>query len=66
MKECCKMYYYYVNTFKDNEPVQIEGHIEVSCKEAAIQKLIDKGIVDSRGYEFLELTEMIGAEKHET
>ena len=48
-------YYYVVNTFKDDEPIQAEGCIEASGEEDAIQKLIDDGVVDSRGYEFLAL-----------
>lgn len=48
-------YYYCVNTFKDNEPVQIHGYVEAKSEEEAIQKLIDDGIVYSRGYEFLVL-----------
>lgn len=48
-------YYYIVNTFKDDEPIQVEGCIEASSEEDAIQKLIDDGVVDSRGYEFLAL-----------
>lgn len=52
-------YYYYVNTFKDGEPVQLYGDIEAESKEDAIQKLIDDGTVNSRGYEFLELGKWI-------
>lgn len=48
-------YYYYVNTFKNHEPVQLEGWVEASSEEEAIQKLIKDGTVDSHGYEFLEL-----------
>ena len=48
-------YYYFANTWKDDEPIQIEGYVEAPSEDAAIQKLIDDGIVDSRGYEFLDL-----------
>ena len=48
-------YYYYVNTFQNNKPVQKQGYIEAESEEDAIQKLIDEGIVSPRGYEFLEL-----------
>lgn len=48
-------YYYCVNTFKSGEPVQLEGYIEATSEEAAIQKLIDDGVVYAYGYEFLEL-----------
>ena len=48
-------YYYVVNTFKDDEPVQIQGCIEASSEEEAIQKLIDNGTVCANSYEFLEL-----------
>lgn len=48
-------YHYCVNTFKDNEPVQLYGDIEAESEEDAIQKLIDNDTVDSRVYEFLEL-----------
>lgn len=49
------LYYYCVNTFKDDEPVQLNGYIDAKSEEDAIQKLIENGTVDSRGYEFLEL-----------
>lgn len=48
-------YYYCVNTFQNNKPVQKQGYIEAESEEDAIQKLIDEGIVSPRGYEFLEL-----------
>ena len=48
-------YYYFANTWKDDEPIQVEGYVEASSEDAAIYKLIDDGIVDSRGYEFLDL-----------
>lgn len=49
-------YEYCVNTFdKDGSPVQLLGDIEAENANEAIQKLIDNGIIDSRGYEFLEL-----------
>ena len=50
-----KSYYYCVNTFKNGEPVQLDGHIDAESEEDAIQKLIENGTVNSRGYEFLEL-----------
>ena len=50
-----KRYYYCVNTFKDNKPVQLNGYVESDSEENAIKKLIDDGIVYSRGYEFLDL-----------
>lgn len=48
-------YYYYVNTFQNNKPIQRQGYIEAESEEDAIQKLIDEGIVSPHGYEFLEL-----------
>ena len=48
-------YYYCVNTFKNDEPVQLDGYVNAENKEKAIQKLIDNGVIDSHGYEFLEL-----------
>lgn len=55
--EVIKKYNYCVNTFKDGMPVQLFGHIDAESKEDAVKKLIDDGIVWSRGYEFLELYE---------
>ena len=52
-------YHYCVNTFKDNEPVQLYGDIEAENEEDAIQKLIDDGTVYPRAYEFLELKKWI-------
>ena len=48
-------YYYCVNTFKNGEPVQIDGCVYAENANDAIQKLIDNGTIDSGGYEFLEL-----------
>lgn len=48
-------YYYFANTWKDDEPIQVEGVVEASSEEGAIQKLIDDGVVDCSGYEFLDL-----------
>lgn len=48
-------YYYFANIWKDDEPIQVEGYIESSSEEAAIQQLINDGVVDARGYEFLDL-----------
>ena len=50
-----KKYYYCVNTFIDNEPVQLDGHIDATSKEDVVQKLINDGVIDFRGYEFLKL-----------
>lgn len=51
-------YHYCVNTISKNDrPVQLEGDIEAESEENAIQKLIDKGVVCGRSYEFLELVE---------
>lgn len=51
-------YYYCVNTFKNNEPIQLHGYIEAKSENDAIQKLIDNVSVYPRGYEFLELREV--------
>ena len=48
-------YYYCVNTFKNDDPIQLEGYIDALSEEDAILKLIDNGIVYSHGYEFLDL-----------
>ena len=48
-------YHYCVNTFKDGEPVQLNGDVEAESEEDAIRRLIDNGTVYSRGYEFLDL-----------
>lgn len=48
-------YYYFANTWKNDEPIQVEGYIEASSEEDVIQKLINDDVVDSRGYEFLDL-----------
>ena len=50
----CK-YYYLVNTFKDEEPIQVKGYIEAFGEEEAIQKLINNGVVYPYAYEFLDL-----------
>ena len=52
-------YHYCVNTFKNEEPVQLYGNINAESEEDAIQKLIDNGIVCPNGYEFLELKKCI-------
>ena len=52
-------YHYCVNTFKEDEPVQLYGDVEAETEKDAIQKLIDNGTVDPRGYEFLELKKWI-------
>lgn len=48
-------YYYCVNTFKNGEPVQVEGYIKALCEEDAILKLIADDVVYPFGYEFLDL-----------
>lgn len=49
-------YRYCANTFdKDGNPVQRSGYVYGESEEDAIRQLIKKGIVDRRGYEFLEL-----------
>ena len=53
-------YYYCVNTFKSDTPVQIEGFVKADSEEAAISKLIQEGVIDLRSYEFLDLCEERG------
>jgi hypothetical protein len=49
-------YSYCVNTFnKDDVSVQLSGIIEANNANEAIQNLIDKNIINSHSYEFLEL-----------
>ena len=48
-------YSYCVNTFKEDEPVQLSGFIDADNEEDAIQKLIVNGTIDPKSYEFLEL-----------
>ena len=48
-------YYYFANAWKDNEPIQVEGYVEASSEEEAIHNLIEDGVIDSHGYEFLDL-----------
>ena len=48
-------YYYYVNTFENDRPVFIEGHVDAYNEEDAIIKLIEDGIVNPHGYEFIDL-----------
>lgn len=48
-------YYYKVNVFDGDKAVPISGNIEAESAYIAIQKLIDDGIMDKEGYEFLEL-----------
>lgn len=48
-------YYYCVNTFDGDEPVQLQGDIEADTEDDAIQKLIDDNTINAKGYEFLEL-----------
>lgn len=55
-------YYYCVNTFNNDEPVQLEGYVEAASEEAAIRELVTTGVVDSQGYEFLELKAMDGVD----
>lgn len=46
---------YTVNTFQNDKPVQVSGEIEAYSDWDAVSRLIESGIVDSNGYEFLEL-----------
>lgn len=56
MHDHINMYHYCVNTFdKRNRPVQLSGYVYGESEENAIQELIRVGVVNSRGYEFLEL-----------
>ena len=48
-------YYFFANTWKDGEPIQVEGYVEAWSEEDAIQKLIESGAVSTDGYEFLDL-----------
>lgn len=50
-------YYYCVNTFKNGEPIQIEGYIKAEDERDVIEELILDGDVDPHGYEFLDLYE---------
>ena len=53
-------YYYCVNTFKNDEPVQLEGYVDAETELDAVRKLIKYGDVDPYGYEFLRLEEIGG------
>lgn len=48
-------FYYCVNTFRNGEPVQLEGYVMADSEKDAIQELVDEEIIDLRSYEFLEL-----------
>ena len=50
-------YYYCVNTFdrEGHVPLQHEGYIEAESEKDTIQKLIERGVIYSSGYEFLDL-----------
>lgn len=48
-------FYYFVNTFQNSEPVQVEGEIQAYSDWDAVNRLIRQGVVDTNGYEFLEL-----------
>lgn len=49
-------YFYVVNTFDCNmNPIQVSGTIEGSSEKDVINKLIECGMIYSKGYEFLEL-----------
>ena len=48
-------YDYVVNTFKNGEPVLIQGSIEAESESDAIKALVSSGVVYPNGYEFLEL-----------
>lgn len=50
-----KRYRYVVNTFQGSEPVQRYGQVCAVDEWGAVNRLIEDGIVDPRGYEFLEL-----------
>ena len=54
-----KSFEYTVNTFTKNatglEPVQLQGEISAKSKKDAIEKLINSGTIDKKGYEFLYL-----------
>ena len=52
-------YHYCVNTFMDNEPIQLEGDVYAESEADAIQKLIYHNLIDPFGYEFLELKAVI-------
>lgn len=57
MHDHVNKYQYCVNTFnKDGEPVQLSGYSYGESEEDAIRELIRAGVVDSRSYEFLELS----------
>lgn len=48
-------FYYCVNTFRNGEPVQLEGFVFADSERNVVQELIDEEIIDPYGYEFLEL-----------
>lgn len=48
-------YYYCVNTFKDEKPIQRCGYVYAEDEERAILALIQDNIMCSRRYEFLDL-----------
>lgn len=48
-------YYYCVNTFQNDKPVQIDGYVFAESEEGAIQALIDEEVINPSSYEFLEL-----------
>jgi hypothetical protein len=50
------IYHYTVNTFDSNfEPVQLNGEIKASSHSDVLIKLIATGVVNPKGWEFLEL-----------
>ena len=51
-------YYYCVNTFNNDNPVQLDGYVKAESEEDAIQKLVDDGIIWPYGYEFLDLIDL--------
>ena len=58
MQDATIKFYYCVNTVSKNDnPVQLNGYVEAVNEDAAIQKLIDDGVICPRSYEFLELVQ---------
>lgn len=52
-------YYYCVNTYYNEEPIQIYGYIMAKDEEDAVRKiLMREAIEDGCNYEFLELREI--------
>lgn len=53
-------YSYCVNTFVGSKPVQLCGTIDAVSEYDVIKTLINKGDIDQKGYEFLELSLVVG------